>query len=197
MPKIDLDKLIGSLFKAGRCEYSALKAIQEALGDQGLVCVDGEMRDANASKLFNKERLIEVAVPESEFEKAEAENRRNFRERYGRIAESDWFKKNHHDMSVSDDEDEKEPGLTEFEELLDQMCREVMAFKKFIDIVPTVKRYSPQLIELARQEILGKVTQWDVDNLVHEFKNGTSVNNQRVADIYRKGINDVLEKLEG
>lgn len=51
---------------------------------------------------FNKERLMEVAKPETPEEKAEAEERKDLRKRYERISNSDWFKKNHVGISIGE-----------------------------------------------------------------------------------------------
>lgn len=50
---------------------------------------------------FNKERLMEVAKPETPEEKAEAEERKDLRKRYERISNSDWFKKTYEGMSIT------------------------------------------------------------------------------------------------
>lgn len=56
---------------------------------------------------FNKERLMEVAKPETPEEKAEAEERKHLRKRYERISNSDWFKKTHVGISIGEQPLEK------------------------------------------------------------------------------------------
>ena len=50
---------------------------------------------------FNKERLMEVAKPETLEEKTEAEERKDLRKKYERISNSDWFKKTYEGMSIT------------------------------------------------------------------------------------------------
>jgi hypothetical protein len=101
--KIDLEKFISSMlgYAEDNCEETMLDYLHSALQDQGLEYKDGEIVEIEQKNPFNKERLMEVAKPETPEEKAEAEERENLRKRYERIGKSDWFKKTHEGIIIT------------------------------------------------------------------------------------------------